>query len=181
MWSHLKVFRQVKLWHSNLKHIEPWLACFVIIFYSIKLWNSDIYYALVILSYEENWRLDTLFLRFYDTFFVWQQTLTVCHSGNATLPLKFIMIATHELSVSALLNWYLLGAKHNVSYINCITTMILPSVLFALTEQQLFFTARRKYEKKGKPIALWDSVTYRLLKIDVGEDISAKLMFSQYG
>lgn len=135
---------------SNLKHIEPWLACFVIFFvflYSIKLWNSDIYCALVILSYEENWLLDSLFLLFYDTFFEWQQTLTVCHSGNASLPLKFIMFATHELSVSALLNWYLLGAKCNVSYINCITTMILPSVLFALTEQQLFFAARGKYEK----------------------------------
>lgn len=150
VWTHPGVFRQIKLWHSNLKHIEPWLAC-CDYFYSIKLRNTDIYYVLVILSYEENWRLDTLFLLFYDTFFfVWQQTLTVCHSGNASLPLKFSVFATHELSVSALLNWYLYGAKRNVSYINCLTTMILPSVLFALTEQQLFFAARGKYERKKR-------------------------------
>lgn len=81
------------------------------------------------------------------------------------------------------LNGYLSVAKPNVSYISySITTMIWPSALFALTEQQLFFTARRKYEKKiAKPFALRYGVTSRLLKIDFGEDMKVKLMSSQDG
>lgn len=80
------------------------------------------------------------------------------------------------------LNGYLSVAKPNVSYISySITTMIWPSALFALTEQQLFFTARGKYKKIPKPFALRYGVTSRLLKIDFGEDMKVKLMSSQDG